>query len=158
MPVPPDEYRFKDNLLEKLPQSMRRIVLNDGLGPNTATIDEIMQRALAVESGWEAEAYYDATGSQLNVSESETDGGESESEETQEGGESGGAQQPHLLTSYTDRHYIGDDQPLLLAHCTNEHYLGPPRNLCTEKSYLCSKQIKPAAPMKYYLGATQINS
>ncbi|THV07172.1 hypothetical protein K435DRAFT_848512 [Dendrothele bispora CBS 962.96] len=100
MPVPPDEYRFKDNLLEKLPQSMRRILLNDGLGPNTATIDEIMQRALAVESGWEAEAYYDATGSQLNVSESETDGGESESEETQEGGESGGAQQPHLLTSW----------------------------------------------------------
>ncbi|THU77366.1 hypothetical protein K435DRAFT_846221 [Dendrothele bispora CBS 962.96] len=148
MPVPPDEFRFKDNLLEKLPQSMRRILLNDGLGPNTATIDEIMQRALAVESGWEAEAYYDATGSQLNVSESETDGGESESEETQEGGESGG---------YTDRHYIGDDQPLLLAHCTNEHYLGPPRNLCTEKSYLCSKQIKPTAPMKYYLGATQSN-
>ncbi|THV04615.1 hypothetical protein K435DRAFT_790832 [Dendrothele bispora CBS 962.96] len=43
MPVPPDEYQFKDNLLENLPQSMRRIVLNDGLGPNTATIDEIMQ-------------------------------------------------------------------------------------------------------------------
>ncbi|THU78301.1 hypothetical protein K435DRAFT_876786 [Dendrothele bispora CBS 962.96] len=111
MPVPPDEYRFKDNFLEKLPQSMRRIVLNDGLGPNTATIDEIMQRALAVESGWEAEAYYDTTGSQLNVSESETDtggesesetdtGGESESEGTQEGGQSGGSQQPHLLTSW----------------------------------------------------------
>ncbi|THU82324.1 hypothetical protein K435DRAFT_872418 [Dendrothele bispora CBS 962.96] len=92
MPVPPDEYRFKDNLLENLPQSMRRIVLNDRLGPNTATVDEIMQRALAVESSWEAEAYYDATGSQVNVSESETDtGGESESEETQEGEESGGA-------------------------------------------------------------------
>ncbi|THU99191.1 hypothetical protein K435DRAFT_940494 [Dendrothele bispora CBS 962.96] len=111
MPVPPDEYRFKDNFLEKLPQSMRRIVLNDGLGPNTATIDEIMQRALAVESGWEAEAYYDTTGSQLNVSESETDTGgeseseetqeqgESESEETQERGESGGARQPYLLIS-----------------------------------------------------------
>ncbi|THU90330.1 hypothetical protein K435DRAFT_864360 [Dendrothele bispora CBS 962.96] len=101
MPVPPDEYRFKDNLLEKLPQSMRRIALNDGLGPNTATIDEIMQRALAVESGWEAEAYYNTTGSQLNVSESETDtGGESESEETQEGGGSAGTRQQRLLKSW----------------------------------------------------------
>ncbi|THU80272.1 hypothetical protein K435DRAFT_810001 [Dendrothele bispora CBS 962.96] len=101
MPVPPDEYQFKDNLLEKLPQSMRRIVLNDGLGPNTATTDEIMQRALAVESGWEAEAYYDTTGSQLNVSESETDTeGESESGETQEGGGSGGTQQQRLLKSW----------------------------------------------------------
>ncbi|THU78212.1 hypothetical protein K435DRAFT_876881 [Dendrothele bispora CBS 962.96] len=44
MPVPPDEYQFKDDLLEELPQSMRRIVLNDGLGPNTATIDEIMHQ------------------------------------------------------------------------------------------------------------------
>ncbi|THU85894.1 hypothetical protein K435DRAFT_805547 [Dendrothele bispora CBS 962.96] len=114
MPVPPDEYRFKDNLLEKLPQSMRRIVLNDGLGPNTATIDEIMQRALAVESGWEAEAYYDTIGSQLNVSESETDtGGESESEETQEQGESEPEETQERGESggCTDKRYAGDDQP-----------------------------------------------
>ncbi|THU95258.1 hypothetical protein K435DRAFT_798268 [Dendrothele bispora CBS 962.96] len=39
---------------------MRRIVLNDGLSANTASVDEIMQRALAVESGWESEAYYNA--------------------------------------------------------------------------------------------------
>ncbi|THU94540.1 hypothetical protein K435DRAFT_798812 [Dendrothele bispora CBS 962.96] len=112
MPVPPespDEYQFKDDLLEKLPQSMRRIVLNDRLGPNTVAVDEIMQRALAVESGWEAEAYYDTTSSQLNVSESETDtGGESESEETQEGGESGG---------YTNKDYIGDHQLLSNPLC-----------------------------------------
>ncbi|THU87430.1 hypothetical protein K435DRAFT_867283 [Dendrothele bispora CBS 962.96] len=91
----------EDNLLEKLPQSMRRIVLNDGLGLNTATIDEIMQRALAVESSWEAEAYYNTTGSQLDVSEPEIDtGGDSESEETQEGGESGGARPQCLLKSW----------------------------------------------------------
>ncbi|THU81392.1 hypothetical protein K435DRAFT_809102 [Dendrothele bispora CBS 962.96] len=135
MPVPPDEYQFKDNLLEKLPQSMRRIVLNDGLGPNTATIDEIMQRALAVESGWEAEAYYNTTGSQLNVSESETDTGgeseseetqeqgESESEETQEWGESGGARQPS--PGCTDKRYAGDDQsafkPVALRSVTSVH-------------------------------------
>ncbi|THU81498.1 hypothetical protein K435DRAFT_809031 [Dendrothele bispora CBS 962.96] len=100
MPVPPDEYRFKDSLIERLPQSMQRTILCDGISAINASLDEIMQRAIAVESGWEAEVYYDTTSSQRNVSESETDTGgeseseqgESESEETQERGGSGDPQ------------------------------------------------------------------
>ncbi|THU80612.1 hypothetical protein K435DRAFT_845040 [Dendrothele bispora CBS 962.96] len=116
MPVPPDEYRFKDSLMQRLPQYMRRIILCDGISAIDASLDEVMQRALAIESGWEAEVHYDTTGSQLNVSEPETDTGSEESEseetqkqgdlepesgETQEQGELEGAQhgKPYLLIS-----------------------------------------------------------
>ncbi|THV01628.1 hypothetical protein K435DRAFT_793234 [Dendrothele bispora CBS 962.96] len=112
MPVPPDEYRFKDSLIERLPQSMRRTILCDGISAINASLDEIMQRAIAVESGWEAEVYYDTTSSQRNVSESETDtGGESESEETQERGGSGDPQA--ALTSATS---VIASPPLNLLH------------------------------------------
>ncbi|THU94956.1 hypothetical protein K435DRAFT_798507 [Dendrothele bispora CBS 962.96] len=163
MPVPLDEYRFKDSLMERLPQSMRRTILCDGISAINASLDEIMQRAIAVESGWEAEVYYDTTSSQLNVSDSETDTGgeseseqgESESEETQEQGGSGGC---------TDKCYVGDNQPTFkpaaLRNVTSVHSksTAPRRSKFVPTAFMGVTPVhsKFTAPMKCYLRANQI--
>ncbi|KAK7472838.1 hypothetical protein VKT23_000945 [Stygiomarasmius scandens] len=59
MPVPPDEFRFKNKFIGSLPRRMRMKVLENGVSAAKSTLDDIVQRALNIELGWEANAYYD---------------------------------------------------------------------------------------------------
>ncbi|KAK7443779.1 hypothetical protein VKT23_015561 [Stygiomarasmius scandens] len=60
MPVPPDAYRFKRKLMSQFPSSMRRKISTDGVTAENSPINDIMQHAISIESGWEANAYYSA--------------------------------------------------------------------------------------------------
>ncbi|KAL0565008.1 hypothetical protein V5O48_017023 [Marasmius crinis-equi] len=58
MPSPPTEYSFKVALVRRMPRALMIEVTTDGITAETSTVDEIMQKAIAVETGMEATAFY----------------------------------------------------------------------------------------------------
>ncbi|KAL0563289.1 hypothetical protein V5O48_018783, partial [Marasmius crinis-equi] len=58
MPAPPNEYNFKVAVIRRMPKVLMVEVTTDGITVESSTVDEIMQKAIAVEAGLEASAFY----------------------------------------------------------------------------------------------------
>ncbi|KAL0568771.1 hypothetical protein V5O48_013212 [Marasmius crinis-equi] len=61
MPSPPTVYDFKVAITERLPRPIIRHAAFNGVTPETATVDDIMQKALMLEQGIEATQFYSST-------------------------------------------------------------------------------------------------
>ncbi|KAK7044016.1 hypothetical protein VNI00_008186 [Paramarasmius palmivorus] len=60
MPSPPKLYDFKFALMVRLPNDMRELITNSGITAERNTVNNIMQKALAIEEGWKANQFYTA--------------------------------------------------------------------------------------------------
>ncbi|KAL0571045.1 hypothetical protein V5O48_010913 [Marasmius crinis-equi] len=58
MPSPPTQYDFKIAITERMPRLIMRLSHQEGITPETSTVNAIMQKAVMVELGMEATQFY----------------------------------------------------------------------------------------------------
>lgn len=66
MPCPPDVYRFKHKLMLAIPSAIRSRLNQDGLTAESASVNDIIQRALIIEKGIRAEHIYERQAKESN--------------------------------------------------------------------------------------------
>ncbi|KAK7040366.1 hypothetical protein VNI00_009836 [Paramarasmius palmivorus] len=61
MPEPPSLNKFKVALIRRLPDAMRTQIANAGITADDNSVNDIMQKALSLEKGWNANKFYSSS-------------------------------------------------------------------------------------------------